>query len=158
MKATYAKVKGRETETALCAFINQRHGTHVERRRLTGTKDQGDIAGIQGIVIECKSGGAIALSEWVRELFAEVANAKAEYGFLAIKLPGRGGRWVAVAPYVPGKGETIGTAWGWVDRLKAASIYAFKTPPPNNYIVRARWLEEELDELAEAGYLPERLP
>lgn len=68
----------------------------VIREPLHGARDVGDIHGlyIDGlpVVVECKHyGGKYKdLSEWIKELEAEMANAGTPYGFLIIKRYGKG--------------------------------------------------------------------
>ncbi len=82
-----SKQKGTAWETAVVRWLGQWF-PHVERRTLTGSADKGDIAGIVGVVIECKNAAAIDLAKWSRELDAEIHNANADLGFLIIKRRG----------------------------------------------------------------------
>lgn len=73
MKPATAKAKGRETEND-CATFLQQWWPDAERKRLKGNKDEGDITGIGYRVIEVKSGGTLAIPQWMRELRAEREN------------------------------------------------------------------------------------
>lgn len=84
-----SKRKGTAWETAVVEFLRSRGAVHAERRALAGARDRGDVAGIPGVVIECKAAKRYELAEWVRELEAETVNAGAEWGFLVVKAPGR---------------------------------------------------------------------
>lgn len=88
MKPSQAKAKGRETENSFVAFCHDWGLVNVERRRLKGAADEGDVSGWPGVVCEVKSGGKIDLPGWMRELRVEVENAAAEIGFLAIRPKG----------------------------------------------------------------------
>lgn len=87
MKPRTAKDSGRNHENACVAIINERHGTDYERRRMKGAKDQGDLT--TPFVTECKKAGALNIPQWLRELEEEIANAKAETGFIACRIKGR---------------------------------------------------------------------
>lgn len=89
MKPSTAKTKGRATEAALVDWLRSNGYPHAERRRLTGTHDQGDITGIPGLCVEVKSGARPAIPQWLAELDAEIVNADAETGVLVIRPKGR---------------------------------------------------------------------
>lgn len=76
----YSKAKGRMWEAALCAYLNGQGFANVERRRLNGINDRGDIAGFPGLVIEAKHAKTYALPEWVREADREARNDNAPLG------------------------------------------------------------------------------
>ena len=61
---------------------------NVERRALHGTNDQGDLAGIPGVVIQCKNDKRHDLSGWLRELYAQMDNANADLGAIVFKKKG----------------------------------------------------------------------
>lgn len=91
-----AKQKGTAAETAVVKYLQSR-GYKVERRALSGSNDRGDIAGIEGLVIEVKSAARLSIPQWLRELDVEKANDKAGRGILVIKPKGVGpdnvGKW-----------------------------------------------------------------
>jgi hypothetical protein len=89
MKPGTAKSKGRETENLLVEFLNKEYGLTTERRRLNGSADKGDIAGWDDVCVEVKSGAALSLPQWLRELAAEIKNAKAKMGFIAVRPKGK---------------------------------------------------------------------
>jgi hypothetical protein len=78
------KQKGRNAENLVVEFLRQ-WWPQVERRRLAGVHDRGDIAGVPGTVIEVKSGAKIDLAGWLKELDREVANDNARHGVLVVK-------------------------------------------------------------------------
>ena len=84
-----AKKAGTSWETAIKAFLIEQGWPHVERRARTGGKDQGDLTGIPGLVIEAKNVNRFALSGWVKEAKAEAANAGAETWCVWIKKDGK---------------------------------------------------------------------
>jgi hypothetical protein len=87
-----AKAKGTAAETAFVNWLREQSDDYVtvERRVTNGAYDRGDIAGIPHTVIEIKSGARLNIQEWLRELDAEIANAKALVGYLVIKPKGIG--------------------------------------------------------------------
>jgi Holliday junction resolvase len=99
MKPATAKAKGLQCENQMVAWLNEQ-GYTAERRRLNGALDKGDIA-VHGlnICIEVKSGaGPWKMTEWVRQTLAEMKNANAARGILAIRpaRPKGMGDWVGV--------------------------------------------------------------
>lgn len=52
----------------------------LERRRLAGANDQGDIAGWEGVCVEVKAGRQWNVPQWLRELAVEKSNARADLG------------------------------------------------------------------------------
>ena len=77
--------KGTAFETAVVGFLNDHGFPHAERRALRGVDDRGDIAGIPGLVIECKAVREITLAAFVDETEAERRNAGAALGVAVIK-------------------------------------------------------------------------
>lgn len=96
-----SKAKGTRAESALAEYLRQ-YWPYAERRALCGSADKGDIAGIPGVVWECKAGERLLIPQWLAETEAERVNAGAELGVLAIKPRGVGvtqvARWWAVKP------------------------------------------------------------
>ncbi len=89
MKPSTAKAKGTATETALVRYLHQEWGlVGIERRRLAGANDRGDLAGWPGVCVEIKSGASLDLPGWLRELDVEADNADAETGFVAVRPKG----------------------------------------------------------------------
>ena len=89
MKPGTAKVKGRETENEVVRYLQQ-WVPHVERRRLAGTNDRGDITGLPGWVLEVKSAGnGIRATQWLRELEVEMSNAHVDRGAVVMRNRGR---------------------------------------------------------------------
>jgi hypothetical protein len=62
---------------------------YVERRRLSGRYDRGDIAGIPGVVIEAKNAKTVALAAWLDEAIEECMNDKADLGVAWFKRRGK---------------------------------------------------------------------
>lgn len=84
-----SKRKGTAWETAVVDYLRQAGHPHVERRALAGASDRGDIAGIPGVVIECKNAKAVTLAKWTDELTREKANDHATHAVLVVKRRGR---------------------------------------------------------------------
>lgn len=99
-----AKAAGRTWERAICDFLVSRGWPHAERRRLAGTADKGDVAGIPGLVIEAKNTKSYDLAAAVDEAETERANAGARFGVAWIK---RKGRRDAAHGYVVMTGDTF---------------------------------------------------
>lgn len=79
------KARGRETENMVVKYLRELGFTNTERRARKGAKDEGDITGIPGIVIEVKGERANRLPEWKRETLEEIRNAAVEFGFLVVR-------------------------------------------------------------------------
>ena len=95
MKPSTAKAKGAATEEMWVQYLIEQGIANAERRHLSGAQDKGDIAGWAApdgswnICGEVKSGASLDLPGWLRELAAEMKNAKSEMGYLAIRPKGR---------------------------------------------------------------------
>lgn len=101
MNPTYSKVKGRNTENEARDGLRDEFGyVGAERRRLTGTKDRGDITGIPGITIEVKSAAAWHPVKWQSELRQEMKNDGTDIGFVMARPRGGGdmSKWVFIVP------------------------------------------------------------
>jgi hypothetical protein len=83
-----SKDKGTKFESSIVDLLHATHWPHAERRALRGVHDGGDIAGIPGVVIECKAAARIDLSGWLKEVRAEVVNATADIGVVVHKRRG----------------------------------------------------------------------
>jgi hypothetical protein len=139
-----AKSKGRTTENQLCEWIRSQ-GYDAERRRLNGSLDKGDITvrELPRLVIEVKSGAGIwKPTEWVRQTLAEMRNADAISGLLAIR-PARSkgiGDWLGItfeswyAPHVVNVPPTM--PW--------PQIYALAKANPNTRFSRYNGTGQEL--------------
>lgn len=84
-----SKRKGTGWESAVVAYLKESGVIHAERRTLNGAKDRGDIAGIPGVVIECKNEKAINLASYVDEAEAERRNDGAAIAAAWIKRRGK---------------------------------------------------------------------
>lgn len=106
MKPSTAKTKGAKTEADFVDWIKLRGVPNAERRHLSGQYDKGDVAGwVKGdgqksVCVEVKSGASLKLPAWIKELKAEVDNAQADVGFIAIRPSGKPkvDDWWAVMP------------------------------------------------------------
>lgn len=96
-----AKAKGRTWENDVVEWLIDQGVLHAERRRLAGAADKGDIAGIPGVVIECKHEKAYDPVGWVREAVLEAINAKADIGVVfarQIRRPGAENGLIMMTP------------------------------------------------------------
>jgi hypothetical protein len=75
------KQKGTAWETAVVRYLDA-SGLPARRKALAGSQDEGDIEvpSVPGVVIEAKNCKGQSLAQWVDEVTAEAANAKAVVG------------------------------------------------------------------------------
>ena len=89
-----AKTAGTRFETAIAQYLaTELDDDRIERRRLAGSKDRGDIAGLrhhgQRLVIEVKDyGGRLTVGPWVEEAHTEAGNDSALCGLVVAKRRG----------------------------------------------------------------------
>ena len=89
-----AKTAGTRFETAIATYLaEQLDDDRIERRRLSGRFDRGDIAGLrhhgQRLVVEVKDyGGQIKAGPWVEEAHTEMNNDDALAGIVVAKRRG----------------------------------------------------------------------
>lgn len=94
-----SKARGTAFETAVVNYLREQGFALAERRALSGTKDRGDVAGVPGWVLECKSEKTITLPAYMAELEAEMAHAESDWGAALVKRRGKGvGESYAVMP------------------------------------------------------------
>ncbi len=98
------KIKGTSFETLVVKALQRAGWKHAERRALNGATDKGDIAGVAGVVIECKNVNKLAFGPWLREAHTEAHNANADFGVLWAK---RRGYSEAEDGFVVMSGETF---------------------------------------------------
>lgn len=72
------RIVGTRWETGVATFLQENGFPAAERRALHGNKDRGDIAGVPGIVIECKRTKGIDLGTASKEAEAATRNADAD--------------------------------------------------------------------------------
>lgn len=82
------KRKGTQAEVDVVAWLRESGFPRVERRALAGKNDRGDIAGIDGVVIEVKNRADMPLSEYMHELEIEMKNDNAWTGVVIHKRRG----------------------------------------------------------------------
>lgn len=95
--------KGRMAENGLVSYLKENGWPYVERRRLTGANDKGDVTGTPGLCWEVKYANAgLRLGSWMAETALETLNAGAEFGILVVKPLSLGAksvaRWYAIMP------------------------------------------------------------
>ena len=95
-----AKQKGTAAETAVVKYLQENGFPYAERRALHGTADKGDITGCGPVVFEIKNHAKLDLAGWLKELEAEMVNAKVDTGAVIAKKRGttNPGEWYAVLP------------------------------------------------------------
>ena len=98
-----AKKAGTQMETLVAGYLNRHVDDRIERRRLTGSKDRGDITGLrhmgQRIVIECKNTARTNLGTWANEAETARGNDDAGIAMIAHKRHGKGqpaDQWVTM--------------------------------------------------------------
>lgn len=99
-----SKAKGTKVETTLVNYLKDAGFPDARRKPPTGSLDKGDVdLTVHPLIIaECKYASGthgVKLTQWMRELDAEVTNSGATFGLLVAKQAGAGdkavGRWVA---------------------------------------------------------------
>lgn len=88
-----AKQAATTFETGIAHYLATYVDDRIERRRLTGAKDRGDIGGVrhftERVVIECKDyGGSVHVGTWLNETNKERNNDDAEAGVVIAKRKG----------------------------------------------------------------------
>ena len=77
--------KGTSWESDVVRYLNDHGFPYAERRALYGANDRGDITGIPGVMLECKSVKSVELAEFVDQVVAQTDNAEADIGAAVIK-------------------------------------------------------------------------
>lgn len=89
-----AKAAGTRTETAAAEYLNRYVDDRIERRRLSGAKDRGDLSGLrihgQRLVAEVKDCARLEVGPWLREAEIERGNDDALAGVVIAKRHGKG--------------------------------------------------------------------
>lgn len=80
---------GTAWESEIVRTLIENGWPYVERRRLNGRYDRGDIAGIPGLVIEAKAAKKHELAGWLDEAHEERDNDKADLGVCWFKRRGK---------------------------------------------------------------------
>jgi hypothetical protein len=88
-----AKAAGASFEKLVADYLAIHIDDRIERRRLEGKNDRGDISGLrvhgQRVVLECKNyGGRLEASSWIKETEAERINDAALAGVVVAKRRG----------------------------------------------------------------------
>ena len=98
-----AKKAGTAFETLVATYLNEHVDDRIERRRLGGSQDRGDIAGLrhmgERVVIECKNMARPSLGVWANEVEIERGNDDAVAGIIVHKRHGKGqaeDQWVTM--------------------------------------------------------------
>ena len=89
-----AKNAGTRHERAVADYLNEHFDDRVERRRLSGAKDRGDIGGVRHlgarVVVECKNTSRLEVGPWLTEAEVERVNDAATVGLVVAKRHGKG--------------------------------------------------------------------
>ena len=88
-----ARAAGQRFESLVAAYLNTHVDDRIERRRMSGANDRGDISGLRHmggrIVVECKDyGGRLMPGPWVEEADIEAGNDSALLGIVVAKRRG----------------------------------------------------------------------
>lgn len=110
-----SKIKGTKLESMVRDYLRS-VGIPAERMPAGAALDRGDIAGVQGWTIECKSYKDIAtgIRNGLADLAREQANADTPYGAVIIKRP-------RVAD--PGAQLVVMELWQWASLLQMQENY-----------------------------------
>jgi hypothetical protein len=85
-----SRAKGTRFESEVVAYLQANGFPYAERRALGGSRDRGDVAGIPGVVLECKNEKAISLATYVKEAATAAGHAKAPTYAAVVKRRGKG--------------------------------------------------------------------
>lgn len=90
-----ARAAGTRTEAAVAAYLARHVDDRVERRRLAGARDRGDISGLRTthgarVVVEVKDCAKLDIAGWLREVEFERGNDDAQVGAVVAKRRGKG--------------------------------------------------------------------
>lgn len=83
--STRSRRRGTSWEREVVEWLREQGYPHAERRQLDGKGDRGDIAGLPGVVIQCKNTAVAALGEGMKELEEQMQNDHATFGFVALR-------------------------------------------------------------------------
>jgi hypothetical protein len=97
---------GTQTEVAVVKVFHDHGYTAVERRRLQGINDAGDLANVPGFIVEIKGGAAAEqasdaqIEQWLDRLQEKLSQHKVPHGVLITKRKGIGyanaSKWWAI--------------------------------------------------------------
>lgn len=96
-----SKRKGTDFESKCVDVLKVNGAPWAERRTLGGAHDRGDIAGVPGVVFECKAEAKLDLPGYLREAEAERLHDKADLAVVWIKARGKSGAehgYIVMAP------------------------------------------------------------
>ena len=87
-----ARAAGTRFETSIAAYLAEHIDDRIERRRMTGARDRGDLSGWryagQRICVEAKDCARASLGPWVNEVEVERLNDDAGVGIVIAKRRG----------------------------------------------------------------------
>lgn len=89
-----AKAAGTRSETAAARYLATHVDDRIERRRLSGSRDRGDLAGVRAhgrrVVVEVKDCARLEVGPWLNEAEIERGNDDALAGVVVAKRHGKG--------------------------------------------------------------------
>lgn len=89
-----ARAAGTRTETAVATYLATHVDDRIERRRLTGARDRGDLSGVRAlgkrVVVEVKDCARLDVGAWLTEVEIERGNDDAAVGVVVAKRHGKG--------------------------------------------------------------------
>jgi Holliday junction resolvase len=85
-----SKRKGTAWESQVVTYLREHGQPYAERRALSGASDKGDVAGVPGVMIECKAEKTITLGAYADEVKIQTTNARAQIGVAVVKRRNRG--------------------------------------------------------------------
>ena len=98
-----AKKAGTQMETLVAGYLARHVDDRIERRRLSGSKDRGDIAGLrhmgERIAVEVKNTARVNLGVWAQEAEIARGNSDSVAGIVVHKRHGKGrpaDQWVTL--------------------------------------------------------------
>lgn len=98
-----ARDSGTRMETLVAGYLAEHLDDRIERRRLSGSKDRGDIAGLrhmgEPVAVEVKNTSRINLGAWAAEAEIARGNSDSVAGIIAHKRHGKGraeDQWVTM--------------------------------------------------------------
>ena len=82
------KRRGDTYERTVISALHVLGWPYAERTRAGYERDRGDVAGMPGLVVQCKNVKTPRWVEWLTDLADQVRNARADHGVLFFKRPG----------------------------------------------------------------------
>lgn len=129
-----AKQKGTSHESAIVTWLRAHGWPYASRKTQAGAADEGDVRLSERVpyVIEAKNTQAASIGPWMKELEAEVRNAKADGGAVIWKKRGTTdvGEYYAIMPvkYLNTLLTTVYPETRWIEGPAADQVIFSKRP------------------------------